>query len=173
MDYNTGKKDVGELFDFSRITSSKLKKDLSQCTEGQTKVAGSSRKTQVPKRIIRGWQQGQVTQKEYRDTVQVCSDGVRYTKTHLETNLAGNLQGSQPHLNPWEGNGANNLGTYFQKYERQGGSSQHAFMKQKSGLTNLIAFYDEITSSVDEGSTADIFILTLARFLTLSPITFS
>lgn len=46
-------------------------------------------------------------------------------------------------------------------------------MKQKSGLTNLIAFYHEITSSVDKGRMVDIFILTLARLFILSPITFS
>ena len=108
-----------------------------------------------------------------RNTVQMCSDGVWYTKTHLELNLAGNLQGSQPHLGPWEGNGANNLGRYFQKYDRQGAGSQHALKKQTSGLTNLIAFYDEITSSVDEGTRVDIFTLTLARLSTLYSITFS
>lgn len=32
------------------------------------------------------WKQGQVTQKDYRGTVQAWSDGVRKTKVHLELN---------------------------------------------------------------------------------------
>jgi len=42
MDYDTGMKDSGEMFNFSRDTSSKFKNSPSQCAENQVKVAGSS-----------------------------------------------------------------------------------------------------------------------------------
>ncbi|CAM4664489.1 unnamed protein product [Lepidochelys kempii] len=42
-------------------------------------------------------------------------------------------------------------------------NSQHGFTKGRSCLTNLIAFYDEITGSVDEGKTVDIFFLDFSK----------
>ncbi|CAM4646046.1 unnamed protein product [Lepidochelys kempii] len=38
-------------------------------------------------------------------------------------------------------------------------NSQYGFTKGKSCLTNLIAFYDEITGSVDEGKAVDVLFL--------------
>lgn len=51
--------------------------------------------------------------------------------------------------------------------------SQHGFTESKSCLTNLIAFYREMTVSVDEEKAVDVFILTLTRFLMLSLISSS
>ncbi|CAM5153104.1 unnamed protein product [Natator depressus] len=42
-------------------------------------------------------------------------------------------------------------------------NSQHEFTKGKSCLTNLIAFYDEITGSVDEGKVVDMIYLDLSK----------
>ncbi|CAM5114978.1 unnamed protein product [Eretmochelys imbricata] len=42
-------------------------------------------------------------------------------------------------------------------------NSQHGFTKQKSCLTNLIAFYDEITGSVDEGKAVDVLFLDFSK----------
>ncbi|CAM4525312.1 unnamed protein product [Lepidochelys kempii] len=42
-------------------------------------------------------------------------------------------------------------------------NSQHGFTKGKSCLTNLIAFYDEITVSVDEGKAVDMLFLDVSK----------
>ncbi|CAM5078649.1 unnamed protein product [Natator depressus] len=48
--------------------------------------------------------------------------------------------------------------------ERKGiRNSQHGFTKGKSCLTNLIAFYDEITGSVDEGKAVDLLFLDFSK----------
>lgn len=40
------------------------------------------------------WKQGQVAWEEYRDTLQVCRDGVRKTKVFLGLNLVRGTKGS-------------------------------------------------------------------------------
>ena len=50
------------------------------------------------------------------------------------------------------------------------GSRHYGFSKGKSCLTNLIAFYNEVTGLEDEGRAVDVAYL---DFLTLSPITSS
>ena len=47
------------------------------------------------KEVYKSWKQGQVTQEEYRDTVQLCRDGVRKAKAHLELNLARDVKGNK------------------------------------------------------------------------------
>ncbi|CAM4368098.1 unnamed protein product [Caretta caretta] len=42
-------------------------------------------------------------------------------------------------------------------------NSQHGFTKGRSCLTNLIAFYDEITGSVDEGKAVDLLFLDISK----------
>ncbi|CAM4601782.1 unnamed protein product [Lepidochelys kempii] len=42
-------------------------------------------------------------------------------------------------------------------------NGHHGFTKGKSGLTNLIAFYDEITGSVDEGKAVDMLFLDFSK----------
>ncbi|CAM4652532.1 unnamed protein product [Caretta caretta] len=42
-------------------------------------------------------------------------------------------------------------------------NSQHGFIKGRSCLTNLIAFYDEITGSVDEGKAVDVLFLDFSK----------
>ncbi|KAK4829153.1 LOW QUALITY PROTEIN: hypothetical protein QYF61_002368, partial [Mycteria americana] len=66
------------------------------------------------------------------------------------------LKASQTQLDPLEGDRAANPGNHFQAHERRPLKSQRGFTKGKSCLTNLITFYDEMTSLVDEGRAVDI-----------------
>ncbi|CAM4598586.1 unnamed protein product [Lepidochelys olivacea] len=52
-------------------------------------------------------------------------------------------------------------------------NSQHGFTKGKSCLSNLIAFYDEITGSVDEGKAVDVLFLDLGKAVDVLFLDFS
>lgn len=43
------------------------------------------------------------------------------------------------------------------------GSRWHGFMKRKSSVTNLVAFSDKLTSSVDEEKAADVIFLNFSK----------
>lgn len=47
--------------------------------------------------------------------------------------------------------------------------SQYVFMKEKSGLTNLIAFYNEMIHVADEGRTADVVYLEFSEAFSTVP----
>lgn len=57
------------------------------------------------------------------------------------------------------------------KNKKAFGSSQHRFMQSESSLTNLIGFYDQITSLVNKGWYLDVVNLNFSKaFMTVSPI---
>lgn len=64
----------------------------------------------------------------------------------LQERWSAELQASQPHLSPWEGDGENPPGNPLQTYEEQEviGSSHNWFMKEKTYCVSLMAFYGEI-----------------------------
>lgn len=61
----------------------------------------------------------------------------------------------------------------MEKYEGQEGDRKWSawIMEGKSCLTNLIAFYGEMTGSVDEGRTVDIVYLDFSMAFDLAPVT--
>ena len=74
--------------------------------------------------------------------------GLEESKGHIYLQEGGSreLQASQPHFSPWEGDGGKNLEAICKhlKDKKVIWSCQCGFMKVKSCLTNLIAFWDEI-----------------------------
>ncbi|CAM5142384.1 unnamed protein product, partial [Natator depressus] len=76
------------------------------------------------------------------------------------------LQASQPHLSLWKSHGTGPQGINFEALrgeEKVIRNSQHGFTKSKSCPIYLIAFYDEITGSVDEGKAANMFFLDFSK----------
>ncbi|KAK4816125.1 LOW QUALITY PROTEIN: hypothetical protein QYF61_011361 [Mycteria americana] len=53
------------------------------------------------------------------------------------------------------------------------GNNHHGFTKDKSCQTNLIAFYDKVTGSMDDGRAADVIHLRFRRLSTLVILTFT
>lgn len=64
------------------------------------------------------------------------------------------LQVSQPHINPWESDGASNCVSIskYKKDKKVIWSTQKVFMEEKSCLTDLRLFPDEMTGLVEERS---------------------
>jgi len=51
------------------------------------------------------------------------------------------LQAGDLHISPWEGDGENPPGNYFQTHDKAISSSEHEFMKEKSHLINLLQLH--------------------------------
>lgn len=77
---------------------------------------------------------------------------------------------SWPPLSPREDSEGSNLGNPFQtvKDEKNIRSMQCGFTKEKSCLINLIAFYNEVTSLVDEGRVVNAYFNLSKAFDTVS-----
>lgn len=80
---------------------------------------------------------------------------------------AGRKQGGIDELQPVDFDHWENVGAYNPALTglEATGSCQHGFLKGKSCLTNLITFYDEMSSLVDKGRAVYVDFLTLERFL--------
>lgn len=66
---------------------------------------------------------------------------------------SGELQAHEPHLSPWKGHRENPPGIHVVSKNMKVKvivTSQHRFMGRKSCLTHLMAFYNKVTSLVNE-----------------------
>lgn len=93
-----GKKRVsGDLVDFQRSPppNSRLIHPTGRKLIKSSKKPACMNKELLTELHYKRQKQGQVTQKEYRDSVQACRDAIRITKAHLELNLVRNMKGGQ------------------------------------------------------------------------------
>lgn len=83
----------------------------------------------------------------------------------LSSRRARELLSRQYHHDPWKSDDANSPGHHFQsiKDKKVIKSNQRGFMKVKSCLTKLIAFFNDVTNLVNEGEEWMLFTLTSAR----------
>lgn len=83
----------------SRMSCSKLKNGSSQKAGNQANMAenlngwtrSSWQNSNTKKQAYRRWKQGQVTQEEYRDIIQICRNEIRKVKAQLEVTVARDL----------------------------------------------------------------------------------
>lgn len=78
--------------------------------------------------------------------------------------------GSQPHLAPWQSEGADLWENCFKVRKGQGGDRAASMGFQRTNdLNSVVAFYDNPTSSVDKGRMSSYI---QAGLLTLLPVAF-
>lgn len=80
---------------------------------------------------------------------------IKYTYL-IYSSIYQNYIYGQPNLDPWEVSEVGNTENNFQVHEKDKKiirNSQHGFTKRTSCLNNLISFYNELTTQIDEGRT--------------------
>ncbi|KAK4816298.1 LOW QUALITY PROTEIN: hypothetical protein QYF61_014596 [Mycteria americana] len=103
MGYGPGEKmSPGQLFDFQGSPpsgSGMVHPEMQKSNKGSRRPAWMTRelltKLRYEQEVYDKWKQGQVTQEEYRDTVQSCRDEIMKAKAHLELNLVRNVKGNK------------------------------------------------------------------------------
>ncbi|CAM4535027.1 unnamed protein product [Lepidochelys kempii] len=140
------------------------------------------------KEAYKKWKIGQMTRDEYKNIAQACRSEIRKAKSHLELQLARDVKSNKkanvvPIFKKGKEEDPGNYrpvsltsvpGKIMEQvikksilkhlHERKViRNSQHGFTKGRSCLTNLIAFYDEITGSVDEGKAVDVLFLDFSK----------
>uniref|UniRef100_A0A8C3I2M9 Reverse transcriptase domain-containing protein n=1 Tax=Chrysemys picta bellii TaxID=8478 RepID=A0A8C3I2M9_CHRPI len=134
------------------------------------------------------WKIGQMTREEYKNIAQACRSEIRKAKSHFELQLARDVKSTKKGFFRYVSNKGKKEdpgnykpvsltsvpGKIMEQVLKESilkhleerkviRNSQHGFTKGKSCLTNRIAFYDEITGSVDEGKAVDVLFLDFSK----------